>query len=94
MHDVAIRSRADGIVELSPRAAALPASDRILLVTGLVLVACGLFVSGAMRAEAVAAIVLSAIAGELVIGVKNAILVLLRPRAEVHEVARFRARRR
>jgi uncharacterized membrane protein len=94
MHDVAIRSRADGIVELTPRAAALPAGDRILLVTGLVLVASGLFVSGVLRAEALAAIVLSALAGELVVGAKSAILAILRPRAEVHEVARFRGRRR
>jgi hypothetical protein len=94
MHDVAIRSRSDGIVELSPRAAALPPGERILVVTGLVLVASGLFVSGALRAEALAAIVLSALAGELAVAVKSAVLVLLRPRAEVHEVARFRARRR
>jgi hypothetical protein len=60
----------------------------------LILVACGLFVSGAMPAEAVAVIVVSALAGELVLAVKGMVLALLRPLAQVHEVARFRARRR
>jgi hypothetical protein len=93
-HDVTIRNRADGLVELGPRIAPLAPGDRLVVIVSLILVACGLFVSGAMRAEALAAIVLSAVAGELVLAVKGAVLVLLRPLAEVHEVGRFRGRRR
>jgi hypothetical protein len=94
MHDVTIRNRADGVVELGPRLAALAPADRLILVVSLVLVACGLFVSGALRAEAVAALVLSALAGELVLAVKGVVLAILRPLAEVHDVNRFRGRRR
>jgi len=94
MRDVMIRNRADGLVELQPRLLPLAPADRLVVIVSLILVACGLFVSGAMRAEAVAAIVLSALVGELVLAVKGAVLVLVRPRAEVHDVARFRGRRR
>lgn len=89
-----LRNRTDGVVQLAPRAAPLAPADRLLVIGTLILVACGLFVCGAMRAEAVGAILASALVGELVLAVKGAVLALLRPRAEVHEVARFRARRR
>ena len=94
MHDVTIRNRADGVVELGPRIAPIAPADRLILIVSLILTACGLFVSGAMRAEAVAAIVLSALVGELVLAVKGAVLVLVRPLADVYEVPRFRGRRR
>lgn len=94
MRDVTIRNRADGLVELGPRLAALAPGDRLLVVGSLIIAACGLFVSGVLRAEAVGVIVVSALAGELVLAVKGGILALLRPRAEIHEVPRLRARGR
>jgi hypothetical protein len=94
MHDVTIRNRADGVVELGPRIAPLDPADRLMVVVTLILVACGLFVSGALRAEAVAVIIVSALAGELVLGVKGFVLLLLRPLADVHEVPRLRSRPR
>jgi hypothetical protein len=94
MHDVTIRNRADGLIELGPRIAPLAPADRLLVIGTLIIAASGLFVCGAMPAEAVGAIMVSALAGELVLAVKGAVLALLRPLAKVHDVARWRARRR
>ncbi len=91
--DVTIRNRADGLVELAPLAPLTPA-DRLLVVGTLIIAASGLFVCGAIRPEAVAAIVVSSLAGELVLAVKGAVLALVRPLAQVHEVQRWRDRRR
>jgi hypothetical protein len=93
MDDVTIRFRADGVVELAPRIAPLPPSDRMLVIVTVVLVAAGFFVCGAMPAEALAAIIASALAGEIVLGVKALVLAVSRPRARVHEVPRARLRR-
>lgn len=92
MRDVTIRNRADGLVELGPRIAPLAPADRLLVVVTLILGASGLFVSGALRPEAAAVVIVSALAGEIVLAVKAGILAVLRPRADVHEVPRARNR--
>lgn len=92
MRRVTIRSRRDGIVELSPRLAPLDASDRMLVIVTVLLVASGLFVSGVLPGPVLGAVVASCLAGEVYLAVKAAALVLLRPLAEVHELARLRAR--
>lgn len=94
MHHVTIRSRADGIIELAPRLAPLAPADRLLVVASVILVTGGFFVSGFIPPGVGAAIVLSCIAGEVFLAVKAAVLLLLRPAAEVHEVPRFDGRRR
>jgi hypothetical protein len=88
MHHVTIRSRSDGITELGPKLAPLDASDRLLVIVTVILVTAGFFMSGLMPPEAFAAVVLSSVAGEIVLGVKALVLLALRPAAEVHEVPR------
>jgi hypothetical protein len=95
MHHVTIRSRSDGITELGPKLAPLEPSDRLLVIVTVILVTAGFFMSGVMPAEAFAAVVVSSLAGEIVLGVKALVLLALRPAAEVHEVrhvARLRRR--
>lgn len=95
MLHVTIRSRSDGITELGPKLAPLDPSDRLLVIVTVVLVAAGFFMSGVMPAAAFAAIVLSSVAGEIVLGLKALVLYAVRPAAEVHEVspvARLRRR--
>lgn len=94
MYDVTIRCRADGIIELTPKLAPLAAADRLLVIGTVLLATGGFFVCGAMPAHAAGAIVASAFAGEVVLALKAALLVMLRPAAQVHEVPRFAARRR
>jgi len=94
MHDVSIRNRKDGIVELVPRLAPVERTDRLLVIVTVLLVAAGLFVSGAMPAEVLAAVAASCVAGEVVLGVKALALALFRPAAQVHDVPSWHARRR
>lgn len=95
MRHVTIRSRSDGITELGPRLSPLDPSDRLLVIVTVILAAAGFFMTGFMPAEALAAIVFSSVAGEIVLGVKAAILFVLRPAAEVREVPHLgRLRRR
>lgn len=93
VHDVTIRSRADGVVELAPKLAALAPADRLLVIGTVLLSVGGLFLCGVVPAGVAGAVALSSIAGECVLAVKAAVLVLLRPPAQVHEVPRFAARR-
>ena len=94
MHDVTIRSRADGIIELGPKLTPLDPQDRLMVIVTVLLATGGLFVCGAIPAEVGGAITLSSIAGEIVLGLKAAALALLRPAAQVLEVPRFTGRRR
>jgi hypothetical protein len=93
MH-VTRRHRHDGIVELSPKLAPLAPADRLLVIVTVLLVAGGLFVSGAIPAAVAAAVAASCLAGEVFLGLKAVVLIVLRPAAEVHEVPRWHARRR
>lgn len=94
MHDVTIRSRTDGIVELGPRLAPLPPLDRAMVVTTVFIVTGAFFVVGVMPPLVALAILLTGIAGELVLGLKAAVLLLLRRPAEVREVPRWSRRHR
>jgi len=89
MRDVTIRSRADGIIELAPRLAPLDPADRLMVIVTVILVTGGFFTSGAIPAEVGALVLLFAIAGEVVLGLKAAALALLRPLAQVLEGPRF-----
>jgi hypothetical protein len=93
MRDVTIRSRADGIIELAPKLAPLEAGDRLMVIVTVLLVTGGLFLCGAVPAPVAGALVVSCVAGEVVLGLKAAALVLLRPVAQVLEVPRFARRR-
>jgi hypothetical protein len=92
MH-VTRRHRQDGIVELSPKLAPLAPADRLLVIVTVLLAANGLFVCGAIPAPVAAAIAVSCLAGEVVLGLKAVVLLALRPAAEVHEVPRWGSRR-
>jgi hypothetical protein len=86
MREVWIRDRPDGVTELSPRLSPLDRFDRFLLIFTVVLATGGFFLSGAMPVEVAAAILASCVAGEVVLGAKALLLVLVRPVAEVREV--------
>ena len=83
MHDVTIRSRADGVIELSPKLAPLAPGDRLTVIVTVLLVTGGFFVCGGIPAEVGAAVVASCLAGELVLALKAGLLVLLRPAERV-----------
>lgn len=94
MHDVTIRCRSDGIIEVGPRLAPLEAQDRLMVIVTVLLATGGLFVCGAIPAEVGGAVTLSCLAGEIVLGLKAAALAAFRPVAQVLEVPRFARRRR
>lgn len=94
MREVWIRRRSDGVTELSPKLAPIEAADRWLIIFTVVMSAAGFFLAGAMPAAVFAAVVAACLAGEVVLGAKALVLLLLRPPAEVHEVPRFGARHR
>lgn len=89
MKDVTIRTRDDGLIELSPKLAPLDPLDRWLVIVTVLMAAFGFFVCGAMPVEALAAITAFCVAGDVFLGVKAAVLALLRPAAEIHEVSRL-----
>ncbi len=94
MRNVTIRRRADGITELIPTLAPLAVGDRIVVISAVLFVTAGLYVSGLVPAPVAAAVAASCLAGEVVLGVKAIALALLRPSATVHEVPRFGRRRK
>lgn len=94
MRPITVRTRGDGLTELVPGLAPLETSERLLVVVTVLLAAGGLFVSGVLPAPALFAVAISCLAGELYLALRALVLALLRPAAEIHEVARFRARRR
>ena len=93
MRDVTIRSRGDGITELTPKIAPLEPGDRLMVIVTVLLVTGGLFLCGAIPAGVGGAVIASCVAGEVVLAVKAAALALLRPVAPVHEVPAFARRR-
>jgi hypothetical protein len=94
MAGVTIRSRKDGVVELTPKHAYADGPDRLVVVGTVLIAAASLFVSGLMPAEVLAAIAVSCLAGEAVLGVRALGLALLRPAADVLDAARWRPERR
>jgi hypothetical protein len=84
-----IRNRNDGVVELSPTLCPVPRADRWLVIFTVAMAAAGVFTAGAMPGEVFALVFASAIAGEVVLGAKAVLLLLLRPAAQVVEVPRF-----
>ncbi len=93
MRDVTIRSRADGLIELAPKLAPLKPGDRAIVITAVLFVTGGLFLSGLMPALAAAVIAGSCLVGDLVLAVKRAALALLRPTARIVQVPSFERRR-
>ncbi len=94
MRGVWIRNRPDGVTELSPALAPLEVGDRWLVIVTVVMATGGFFIAGAMPAMVLGAVLASCFAGEVVLGAKALVLALLRPPAEVHEVARWQHRSR
>ncbi len=93
MRDVWITRRADGVTELSPRLGALDLGERWLVIVTALIAAAGFFMAGVVPAEIFVTLVVACLAGELVLGVKEVFLFLLRPPAQVYEVPRFGRRR-
>lgn len=94
MREVWIRRRSDGVTELTPGLTPLDAPDRWLIIFTVVMASSGFFMAGAMPAPVLGAVVATCLVGEVVLGAKALVLVLLRPPAEILEVPRFGARRR
>lgn len=94
MRDVWIRRRSDGVTELTPRLAPLEAPDRWLIIFTVVMAASGFYMAGVMPAAVLGSVVAACLVGEVVLGAKAVVLVLLRPLAQVHEVPRFGGHRR
>jgi hypothetical protein len=94
MREVWIRRRADGITELTPSLAPLEIGDRWLVIFTVVIAASGLFTAGVLPAAVLGTLLAASFAGELFLGTKAVVLTLLRPPAKIHEVSRFRPRRR
>jgi hypothetical protein len=92
MREVLIRRRADGVTEVTPRLAPLELADRWVIIFTVAMAAFAFFNTGVMPAEILATVIAACLAGELVLGAKALVLLVLRPPAEVHEVARFRRR--
>ena len=92
MRDVTIRSRADGIIELVPKLSPMKPTERLVVIVTVLLVTAGLFVCAVLPGGVALAVAASCVAGEVVLGVKAAILALVRPLAPVHEIPRFRRR--
>lgn len=93
MSEVLIRRRPDGVTELSPKLAPLAVGDRWLVIFTVVIAASGFFITGMMPAAVLAALIAACLAGEVVLGAKALVLLLLCRPAEVHEVPRFFRRR-
>ncbi len=94
MRHVTIRSRADGITELAPTLQPLAAAERLVVISAVLFVTAGLFLSGFVPAGVAAAVAACCVAGEIVLGVKALALALLRPLAPVVEVSPLELRRR
>jgi hypothetical protein len=80
-------------VELSPMLSPVAQGDRWLIIFTVAMTAAGLFMSGHMPGLVFLAVLASAIAGEVVLGAKALLLMLLRPVAQVVQVPRFETRR-
>ncbi len=94
MSHVTIRHRQDGLLELAPRFAPLDRSELQLVIVTVLLVTAGLFVSDVLPVPVIGAVAAICVVAEAFLAVKALALVLLRPVAPVHEVSRWRARRR
>ena len=92
MREVTIRKRSDGLTELTPRLAPLEITDRWLVIFTVVMAACVCFITGVMPAAILVTVIAACVAGEVVLGAKALVLLVLRPLAEIHEVPRFRRR--
>ncbi len=90
--NVWIRNRNDGVVELSPTICPVPRADRWLVIFTVAIAAAGLFTAGTLPGEIFALVFASAVAGEVVLGTKAVLLLVLRPAAQVVDVPRFALR--
>jgi len=94
MRHVWIRIRPDGVTELSPELAPLERDDRRVVTFTLMIVTLGFFMAGFIPPAVVPTVAISCLAGEMILGAKALVLAVLRPPAEVLEVARWQGRRR
>ena len=93
--DVVVRSRADGITELSPKLSPLHLDERWVVITTVAIAAWGFYLAGVMPAKVLAAILTFCLVGDFALGAKALFLSVTRPPAKVIPVARFtRPRRR
>lgn len=93
--DVLIRSRSDGLTELSPKLAPLQLDERWMIITTVVIASWGFYLAGTMPALVLAAVLTCCLIGDVALGAKTLLLALLRPPAKVISVPRFdRLRRR
>jgi hypothetical protein len=87
--DVVVRSRADGLTELSPRLSPLRLDERWMVITTVVIAAWGFYLAGVMPASVLAAVLTCCLVGDFAIGAKALFLSVVRPPAKVIPVTRF-----
>jgi hypothetical protein len=87
--DVVVRSRDDGVTELSPKLSPLQIDERWMIITTVVIASWGFFLSGKMPAPVLALVLTACLVGDIAIGAKAVLLAVLRKPAQVIQVARF-----
>jgi hypothetical protein len=87
--DVLVRSRDDGVIELSPKIAPLHLDERWMIITTVLIASWGFYLAGSMPAPVLALILTACLVGDVALGAKALVLSLLRKPAQVIEVARF-----
>jgi hypothetical protein len=92
--DVLVRSRSDGLTELTPKLAPLRLDERWMVITTVVIASWGFFLAGSMPAPVLALVLTACLVGDIAIGAKTLMLTLLRPPAKVILVPRFERLRR
>ncbi len=93
--DVLVRSRSDGLIELTPKLSPMQVDERWMIITTVLIASWGFYLSGSMPAPVLALVLTCCLVGDVALGAKAILLALLRPQAQVIEVSRFdRSRRR
>ncbi len=92
--DVVVRSRSDGLTELSPRRWSLGLEERWMILSIVVIAAWGFFLAGALPAALLAVILTVCLFVDLAIGARGVFFSALRPPGKVIPVARFSRTRR
>jgi len=87
--DVVVRSRSDGLTELSPKRTPLQLDERWMLITIVVIAAWGLFLAGVMHAVLLAFVLTVCLFGDLLFGARSFLLSVLRPPGKVIPVTRL-----
>jgi len=86
--DVVVRSRSDGLTELSPKRLPLRLDERWMVITTVVIAAWGFYLAGVMPAPVLGVVLTCCLVGDFAIGAKGLFLSVLRPPGKVIPVTR------